>query len=260
MVMKKVFCLLILLTLFSFAWSQTPIQANEEKIKSEKRTNQTNKKKLQAKKIVEQFIDGVFVKRKTLATVKRFMRLDICDKDDEGAVLPIGCSLPELPRNLGRNTISRMSAIAWRYGPGRYALQIGIYPITDSNLAYPYSAPNYEILKSSAPEYDDFVDEVLTKNKSPTPEIEFIGLRKPAIKKRLDVMEKDANEIERLIFKVINKSVYEKNIIRMKSTILVEKEFEQNRTYYRVYVEPDIGFILAIRKGSMKIIGLFDSI
>jgi hypothetical protein len=253
---------IIILSLTCLAFPQTFSSQTNSKAKKATKTSKSkaDKGKLQAKKIVEQFIDGVFVERRTLAIVKRFMRLDICDKGDEGAVLPIGCSLPELPRNLGRKTISRMSAIAWRYGSGRYALQIGIYLITDLNLAYPYSAPNYETLKSSAPEYDDFVDEVLTKNRSPEPEIEFTGLSKLEIKKRLDVMERDADEIEKLIFKAINKSVYKKNIARMKSTILVEKEFEQNRKYYRVYVEPDIGFILAIRKGSMKIIGLFDSI
>jgi hypothetical protein len=256
-----IFCLFILLTLFSFAWSQTPIQSSEEKIKSEKLTIQTNKEKVEAKKIVEQFIDGVFVERKTLATVERFMRLDLCDKVDEVAVLPIGCSLPKLKPNLGRKTISRIYAIAWRYGEGRYALQIGIYPITDSNLAYPYSAPNYETLKSSAPEYDDFVDEILAKNKSPKPEIEFIGLSKSKIKKRLDVMERDVDEIETLIYKQVNKSVFDKNIEIMKNNIEVEIKFEEGRTYYSIYLlHPDIGFILAVRKGSMKIIGLFDSV
>jgi hypothetical protein len=222
----------------------------------------TDKGKLQAKKIIEQFIDGVFVERKTLATVKRFMRLDLCDKVDEALVLPIGCSLPKLNRSLGLKTIARISAIAWRYGEGRYALQIGVYPITKSELAYPYSAPNYELLASSTPDYDDLVDEVLKKNGSPEPEIEvFTILNTLGIKKFLLGMERDADQIETLIYDSINKSVFEKNIEIMKSSIEVEKVHKQGRTYYSIYLlNPDVGFILAIRKGSMKIIGLFDSI
>jgi hypothetical protein len=254
---------IIILFFVCLASPQTFLSQTNSKSQKAAKTSKskTDRGKLQAKKIIEQFIDGVFVERKTLATFDRFVRFDICDKVDK-SVFAIGCTFPELSKNLGFKTNSRISAMIWRFVYGRYALQIGIYPITESTkLAYPYSAPNYEMLKSSIPDFDDFVSDVIKKNKSPELDFESLGSDGQDIEKRLDVMERDADEIETLIYNSIDKSVFKKNIEIMKSTIEVEKENDEGRTYYSVsFGEPDIGFYLAVRKGKMKIIGLFDSI
>jgi hypothetical protein len=257
---QKVAIIILFLAFLAFP----PTFSSQTNSKSQKAAktlkSKTDKGKLQAKKIIEQFIDGVFVERKTLATFERFVRFDICDKVDK-SVFAIGCTFPELSKNLGFKTNSRISAMIWRYTYGRYALQIGIYPITESNLVYPESTPNYETLKSSAPDFNDFVSDVIKKNKSTYPDLGSFGSTRKEVKKQLQVMERDADEIETLIYNSIDNSVFKKNIKIMKSKIQVETGNDEGRTYYSIYLgEPDIGFYLAIRKGKMKILGLFDSI
>lgn len=216
--------------------------------------------KFQAKKLVEQFIDGIFVKRSIQQTFEDLTTFDSWDKTDTEN---IGQSslLKKIPSQLGHSTNSRIAAAIFRAEYQRYYLEIGIYPITKSELAYPYSAPNYESLQASTLKFDSLKSAVTKKNNSLLPNFDFVSISKQEVEERLNEMEQNFDDIEKQIYELIDKDVYQTNIEIMKKTIMVKKIVKKNRTYYGVSFEgPDIGFILRIKNDEMKIIGFFDGV
>ncbi len=219
-----------------------------------------DKEKSLVNKTVQQFVEGVFVDRNILETFRRFVSFESCDELDESSGVLSECLLKEIPAKLGNKINSKFSAITWLSEYQRYFLDIGIYPITKSELKYPYSAPDYEVLKVSKPNYDNLKSKVTRKTNSSSI-ISFNDLSKIEINKELDEQVEYFHEIEKLIFHQVDKKIYKTNIEIIKTNINVKKVKKENRVYFVVSIKsPDMGFILGIRNKKMKIIGLFDGV
>ncbi len=220
--------------------------------KVQKNSNsKSNKEKSQAKKIIEQFLDGVFVNRNTLETFDHFSLFETCDLVDETAGLVETCLLKKVPSELDHQINSRIASAIWREENGALYFILGNHPITKSDIPYP----------NNSSEYDDIRDLVFTKNQSKFPSFDFRGFNKIEIIKKLGEMESNFDEIEKLVLERVNKSIYIKNIKTMKKSLKVKEFIKENRTYYGVSIDgPDIGFVLSVRNGGMKIIGLVDGV
>jgi hypothetical protein len=207
---------------------------------------------LQAKKLFEQFLDGIFVKRDAVKTFERLVYFEACNKVDEDIGPLQNCPLEDMPANLGHRTYSRMSAAVWNYEYiGALYYLLGTEPIKETDEAYPYASSEYDALKT----------EILKKNHSSEPDFDFARLNKQEIEKRLDEMEKNWADLEKAVFERIDKSLYNKNISILKKNIKVIKSVEKNRIYW-VAGTPDVVFyfVFSKRLGRMKIIGTGDSI
>jgi hypothetical protein len=88
---------IIILFLASSVFPQTFLSQTNSKPQKAAKTSKakTDKGKLQAKKIMEQFIDGVFVQRKVVETFERLTLFEACDEVDSD--FGIDCILKELP-------------------------------------------------------------------------------------------------------------------------------------------------------------------
>jgi hypothetical protein len=208
--------------------------------------SKTDKRELQAKKLIEKFIDGVFIKRNIEETFERLSLFEPCNQiyyeKNEGQ-----CFLRDFPTGLGHSTNSRIAAMIWRYEFGAIYLILGNEPIQDS---YPYASSEYNDLKTKVLEKNRFSDEVVGKENS-----------KKDVEKRLDEIEKNFDEIEKLVFEQLNKSLYNENIKTLKKSIKVTKVIIKKRTFYEVSIKGLVfGFVLSVKNGEMKIIGIEDGI
>ncbi len=222
----------------------------KEKKLSNKSILKSVTRKLQAKKIVEEFVDGVFIERNVVQTFERLTRFEVCS-DQDRAIDQVGkCLLKETPSEFGDKTNSRLAAAIWRYAFGAIFLILGSEPIPKDNESYPYASSVYDDLKAAVSKKYGFSEQ-------------FVGdeNNKEDVEKRLDEIENNYTDLENTIFEGIDKSLYEKNIKTMKKSIKVKKAIIKKRTYYGVSWNcPVFSFVLAVRKGEMKIIGLVDGI
>jgi hypothetical protein len=244
---------IIILFLACLAFPQTFLSQTNSKPKKAAKTSKskTDKGKLQAKKIMEQFIDGVFIERKVVETFERFVMFEACDETDADNHLIQGCFLPELPKGLSRKTNSKISAVLWKSVFGAYFYFLGKNEITVGDDGFPFLSSEYEKIEA----------DISKKNTYLAPKVEIKDLSQSEIEKQLIIKEKDNQAIERAVFARIDLQLYKKNIRLMKSTIKIGKSVENDRTYYDVEFSGFIStFILSRKNGELKIIGLADGL
>ncbi len=204
--------LVVIIFFFAFlAFPQTFLsQTNSKSQKAAKISkSKTDKEKLQAKKIMEQFIDGVFVQRKIVETFDRLTLFEACDKVDEDWELE--CFLKEQPAKLGHKTDSRIAVLLWRREFGGIYYILGTDPIPKDNEAYPYSSAEFDAIRTEVFKKNNFSEAFQGKG------------NKLEIEKRLIQVETNYDETEDIVFQRIDKSLYDINIKRMKNSITVEK-------------------------------------
>lgn len=248
--------LIILVLAFLLVAFPTSFKSQTHKSSVKTQKVKQNSDEVQAKKIIKQFIDGIFIKRKFLPILQNLFSFAPCDKIDK-EFLDQNCTAKDLfPFKFGRKLGFRTMAIGWKYMFEEFYFVLGTIPINkDSDEAYPYTSSDYDKLKS----------EVLKKNNASFSDFElapnFEKSNKKDIEKKLNEIEKNVDEIENIVFKGIDNELYKKNVEIMKETITIEKKVENNRKYHVVYVEGLVfWFILAKRDGQLKIVGIGDSI
>jgi hypothetical protein len=242
---------IIILFLACLAFPQTFLSQTNSKSQKAAKTSKskTDKGKLQAKKIIEEFIDGVFVQRKIVETFERLTLFEACDKVDED--IGMDCLLEDQPTNLGHRRYSRISAWIWRYEFGDIFYILGEVPITDSDEMYPYSSDQYDKIKAELSKTNNLTSESFRYGGSTIQEAD----------KSLHEMEKNYRDLEDLVFERIDKYLYKENVKMMRNSISVEKAVKNKRVYYGVGMKGSVfGYILAVRRGKMRIIGLVDGI
>ena len=209
----------------------------------------TDKRKAEAKKVVEEFFDGFFVDRIAAKTVERLVFLEACDEIDEKYLNCIDTD--EVPRNWGHRLNARIAAILFRYEVfGDYFVILGTEPILDDSSSYPYSSSEYAEIRRN-----------VLKEKAYASVFDVERPSRRQIERKLDEMEKNWKELENVIFNRIDKSLYKKNIDILKESMEVRTGVKNGRTYYGVNMEAFVyTFILAVRGGRMKIITLEDGI
>lgn len=240
---------IIILLLACLAFPQTFLsQTNSKSPKAAKTSKpKIDKGKLQAKRIMEQFIDGVFVQRKVAETFERLTLFEACDKIDEDWELV--CDFKGQHTKLGHKIISMLAASSWRSEFGDIYYILGTDSIPLDNEAYPYLSD----------EFDSIRTEVFKKNKF-SEAFQDRG-NKIEYKKRLIELTKNYDEIEDIVFQRIDKTLYNSNLERMKNSITVEKFIKKKRVYYVVEIKGSIiNYILAVRRGKMRIIGIADGL
>lgn len=209
----------------------------------------------QARKIIEKFIDGAFVKRKFLPILQTLFSYAPCDKIDK-EVLDQNCNTKDqFPVKLDSKLGLRTMAICMRFICEKFYYELGTIPI-DSDYSYPYSSTDYDKLES----------EILEKNNAASlSELDLTpfltNFKKKQFTAKLEEIELNANEIEILVFNRIDNELYKRNIEIMKNTIKIEKEIKNNRKYYFVVIKGFIfGFTLTKRNSQLKIVGMEDGI
>jgi hypothetical protein len=250
--MKQKLIIIILFIVFLALPQTFRSQTNSKPQKASKSSKpKIDKGKLEAKKIIEQFINGVFVERKVVEAFERFVMFEACDAIDVDAHLIQGCFFPEFPKGLSRKTNSRLSTFLWKSGFEAFYYFLGNNKMAIGDIGHPFSSS----------EYDKIEAQVLKKTKYLAPKTELSKLSESEIEKQLSIEEKNYELIERIVFARIDHKIYRKNIRLMKSTIKVVKSVENDRTYYDVEFSGFIStFILSRKNGELKIIGLADDI
>jgi hypothetical protein len=250
--------LFFLILLFPESFQADGLRAMQDMRKSKKSANtkktihrpktKIDKQQLDAKEIVEQFIDGVFVKRKVVETFERLTLFEACDEIDK--ISGNECLLEAMPTKFGHQINARSAAWIWRTEFGSIFYVLGSEPIVQSDKAYPYTSSEYESIKAEILRKNHFSDQVENDENS-----------KKEIEMRLDEIEKNFEEIENVVFGKIDLSMYEKNILALKKSIKVNKVVKGNRIYYEASIYgPAFGFILSVKNGELKIIALEDGI
>jgi hypothetical protein len=209
--------------------------------------SKTDKGKLQAKKIMEQFIDGVFEQRKVVETFERLTLFEACDKVDEDWELE--CSFKEQTTKFGHTINSKIAALLWQSEFGDIFYILGTDPIPKDSDAYPYSSAEFDAIRTEVFKKNKFSEGF--QGKGNTREIE----------QRLIQIETNYDEIKDIVFQRIDKSLYDINIKQMKNSITVEKFIIKTRVYYVVEIKGSIlNYILAVRRGNMRIIDFADGL
>jgi hypothetical protein len=242
---------IIILFLACLALPQTFLSQTNSKSQKAAKTSKskTDRGKLQAKKIIEQFIDGVFVEKNSTATFERLVSFEPCDRIDKAfGEMSENCDPSKyIPSGLGHKLMSRLIGTGWRKSFNAFRYILGTIPIPESNLAYPYSSAEYDIIESK----------VISKNLNSAFAFDFSNLTKLQIEDRLTKIESILDEIELLLEGQIDSDLYRANLEQLKKGIQVTRVVRQNRTYYVASLDHAIfGFILSVRNREMKIIGI----
>jgi hypothetical protein len=153
-----------------------------------------------------------------------------------------------LPK-IGHKISARLAAQIWKGEAGDIYYILGTSPIRNDNEAYPYSSSEFDAIKKQVFEKNRFSEAFQGKS------------TKQEIEKRLLEIEKNYDEVESIVFQMIDKSLYKSNLETMNKSIYVRKIVEKNRVYFTVGIKGSIfNYILAVRRGKMRIIGLVDGI
>jgi hypothetical protein len=239
---------IIILFLACLALPQTFLSQTNSKAQKAAKTSKpkTDKGKLQAKKIMEQFIDGIFLERKVSETLGRLTQFDTCDKTDRDAIRQ-GCSASESRKDFGKALNSRIIAAGWNFEFQFLLLELGAKPIELSER--PANSNRYNGLR----------DKVLKENSSAIYNLDIDHLDIAKIEKQLDEIEKNFADIEKLILAKTDIELYEKNVRIMRSKIKVDTGVIRKRRYYAVPLEgTNIGIILRSISGKLKIINFVE--
>ncbi len=230
--------------------AQTPAKSKGKKSQKVKRISDET----QVKIIIEQVIDGFFVKRKFLPV---FQNLFIhCDKIDK-EVSQLNCELKELyPFNFGRKIGFKTMETVWREIFEEYYFVLGTYPINKD-----IGKESVELHFFYCEEFDNLRAGILKKNNASFHNYDFnfyfANLNKKQIEEKINEIERNVNEIERLVFNRIDNALYKKNIELMRKTIKIRPFEENNRKYYLAEIENFImGFFFTKRNGHLKIVGI----
>lgn len=239
---------IIILLLACLALPQTFLsQTNSKSHKAAKTSkSKTDKGKLQARKIIEQFIDGIFLERKVSETLGRLTQFDTCDKTDRDAIRQ-DCAVSESRKDFGKALNSRIVAAGWNFGFQFLLLELGEKPIELSERP----ANSYR--------YNGLRDKVLKENSSSIYNLDIDHLDIAKIEKQLDEIEKNFADIEKLILAEIDIELYQKNVRLMRSKIEVDTGVIGKRRYYAVPLEgTNIGIILRSISGKLKIVSFVE--
>ncbi len=228
---------------------------NDKMIKSSK-TEFVNQSILnnkgQVKEVFKKFIDELYLKKNSIRAFELYTAFDMWDKIDEEAnneKLFAHRLLKNIPDGLGSLTNARIAAAIWEYERQSLYLTLGTHSIVNSDESLPFAS-----------DYNDLRSQVLKKNKSKFPDFDFEGLNEQEIEKDLNNIEKNFDDIKKLISAKIDNAVYQQNIENIKKSIKISKTSVKGRIYYVVAVPTlNLGFLITQKQNKLKIIGLYDN-
>lgn len=175
-----------------------------------------------AKRFFELFFGELYVERNPIKAFSLYGALD----SEEARSLGDRAFFDSVPDGLENDEALRLRAYVWLYEVGRTYLALGLYRVKeDSELPY-------------ASEFESLVQNVEFECGFDRPSVNFTGLSKASISRRLQEIERFSTALQRAIAKSIQKEIYDQNMAALISSNTIIKKELDGRTV----------FVLAVNK------------